>query len=121
MGADGLFTPLLRCRGRLGGNYGEKRRLGADPFHSAASGERAAGVPEDTAKAPLEMWVKGYLVSDAAMGDNAEVITRTGRRSSGVLVDEAPYFDHGFGVLIPEVLKISDMVREITFGGGCDE
>lgn len=31
-------------------------------------GERAAGVPEDTAKAPLEMWVKGYLVSDAAMG-----------------------------------------------------
>lgn len=55
------------------------------------------------------------------MGDNAEVITRTGRRSSGVLVDEAPYFDHGFGVLIPEVLKISDMVREITFGGGCDE
>ena len=84
-------------------------------------GERAAGVPEDTAKAPLEMWVKGYLVSDAAMGENAEVITRTGRRSSGVLVDEAPYFDHGFGVLIPEVLKISDMVREITFGGGCDE
>ena len=32
-------------------------------------------------------------------------------------MNEAPYFEHNFGFLIPEVLKIGDMVREITFGG----
>ena len=63
------------------------------------------------------MWVKGYIQSDAELGDEVEVITRTGRHATGTLVKEAPYFEHNFGFLIPEVLKIGDMVREITFGG----
>lgn len=79
--------------------------------------ERSSALPEDTKKHPLEMWVKGYLQSDAALGDEGEVITRTGRHETGTLVNEAPYFEHNFGVLIPEILKIGDMVREITFGG----
>ncbi len=79
--------------------------------------ERSDALPEDTKKHPLEMWGKGYLQSDAEIGDEVEVITRTGRCASGKLVNEAPYFEHNFGFLIPEVLKIGDMVREITFGG----
>ena len=70
--------------------------------------ERSSALPEDTKSHPLEMWVKG---------DEVEVITRTGRHATGKLVNEAPYFEHNFGFLIPEVLKIGDMVREITFGG----
>ena len=79
--------------------------------------ERSASLPEDTKKHPLEMWVKGWLQEDAELGDKVEIITRTGRRTSGRLVKEAPYFEHNFGYLVPEVLKIGDMVREITFGG----
>lgn len=63
------------------------------------------------------MWVKGYLQADAKIGDEVEVITHTGRHAVGTLVNEAPYYEHNFGYLIPEVLKIGDMVREITFGG----
>ena len=80
--------------------------------------ERSSALPEDTKSHPLEMWVKGYLQQDEAqVGDEVEVITRTGRHATGKLVNEAPYFEHNFGFLIPEVLKIGDMVREITFGG----
>ena len=61
--------------------------------------------------------MKGYLQADAKIGDEVEVITRTGRHAVGTLVNEAPYYEHNFGYLIPEVLKIGDMVREITFGG----
>ena len=79
--------------------------------------ERSSALPEDTKQHPLEMWVKGYIQSDAELGDEVEVITRTGRHATGTLVKEAPYFEHNFGFLIPEVLKIGDIVREITFGG----
>ena len=80
--------------------------------------ERSSALPEDTKSHPLEMWVKGYLQqNEAQVGDEVEVITRTGRHATGKLVNEAPYFEHNFGFLIPAVLKIGDMVREITFGG----
>ena len=79
--------------------------------------ERSSALPEDTKQHPLEMWVKGYIQSDAELGDEVEVITRTGRHATGTLVKEAPYLEHNFGCLIREVLKIGDMVREITFGG----
>ena len=79
--------------------------------------ERSANLPEDTKKVPLEMWVKGYLQSDAKLGDTVTVITRTGRTAVGELVDEAPHYEHRFGSLVPEVLKIGDTVRKILFGG----
>ena len=79
--------------------------------------ERSDSLPEDTKIHPLEMWVKGWLQRDAAIGEEVEVITRTGRHATGRLVDEAPYFQHNFGFLVPEVLKIGDTVRDITFGG----
>lgn len=79
--------------------------------------ERSGSLPEDTKAHPLEMWVKGYIQCDAEIGDEVEVITRTGRKAVGTLVKENPYFEHNFGVLVPEILRIGDMVREITFGG----
>ena len=64
--------------------------------------ERSSALPEDTKSHPLEMWVKGYLQQDEAqVGDEVEVITRTGRHATGKLVNEAPYFEHNFGFLIP--------------------
>lgn len=79
--------------------------------------ERSSALPTDTKAHPLEMWVKGWLQSNASIGDTVDVITRTGRHATGVLVNEKPYFEHDFGVLVPEILQIGDIVRKITFGG----
>ncbi|HBG0032534.1 TPA: 2-amino-4-ketopentanoate thiolase, partial [Clostridioides difficile] len=48
--------------------------------------ERAPQVPEDTKKVSLEMWVKGFIKSDASIGDLVEVKTITGRLVKGNLL-----------------------------------
>ncbi len=79
--------------------------------------ERAPQVPEDTKKVPLEMWVKGYLEKDAKLGEEAEVVTRTGRKESGTLLEAEPCYKHDYGRFVPELQVISEQVRDITFGG----
>lgn len=80
--------------------------------------QRSKNLPEETHTVPLEMWVKGYLMTDEArIGDTVTVKTRTGRLCEGKLVDEAPHFEHSWGKQIPELLKVGDTVREIVFGG----
>ncbi|NLY71346.1 MAG: 2-amino-4-ketopentanoate thiolase [Clostridiales bacterium] len=83
--------------------------------------ERAPQVPDDTKKVPLEMWIKGYLVEDAKIGDTVEVITRTGRRETGELLEANPAYKHDYGEFIPELQQISEQVREILFGGEKDD
>lgn len=71
--------------------------------------ERAlSALPEDTRKVPLEMWVKGTLVSDAEIGENAAVITKTGRRVTGTLIEINPCYTHSFGAYVPELEKAGD-------------
>ncbi|HBF9994948.1 TPA: 2-amino-4-ketopentanoate thiolase, partial [Clostridioides difficile] len=48
--------------------------------------ERAPQVPEDTKKVSLEMWVKGFIQSDASIGNLVEVKTITGRLVKGNLL-----------------------------------
>ncbi len=79
---------------------------------------RAAQVPADTRAVPLELWVKGRLTADAEIGDETAVITRTGRKAIGTLVEVNPRYTHDFGDFIPELLQIGDTVRAILFGGG---
>ncbi len=79
--------------------------------------ERAPQVPEDTKKCPLELWVKGWLQEDAKIGDEAKVLTMTGRIEEGTLIEEAPYYTHNFGKFVPELIKIDQQAREILFGG----
>ena len=79
--------------------------------------ERAPQVPDDTKKVPLEMWVKGYLDADAKIGDEVSVVTATGRKETGKLIETNPSYDHSFGQFIPEILKIDEQVREMLFGG----
>ncbi|WP_010255807.1 2-amino-4-oxopentanoate thiolase subunit OrtA [Treponema primitia] len=80
--------------------------------------DRAPQVPEDTKTVPLELWVKGWLQKDAEIGKEAEILTRTGRKEEGTLLEENPTYRHGFGEFVPELLVISDQVRELVFGGG---
>ena len=84
------------------------------------SEERAPQVPEDTKKVPLKMWVKGYLAHDANIGEEVEIKTLTGRIERGTLVTENPRFYHDFGDFVPEILKISEIVKNELFGDEID-
>ncbi|HXQ21736.1 MAG TPA: 2-amino-4-oxopentanoate thiolase subunit OrtA [Candidatus Acidoferrales bacterium] len=76
-------------------------------------GERAAQVPEETKRVPLEMRVKGFLVAPAALGEEAEIVTRAGRRLWGTLTEVNPAYDHSFGPPVPELSTIGEEVRAI--------
>lgn len=79
--------------------------------------ERAATVPDDTKLVPLELWIKGYLATDASLGDTVSVTTRTGRAVSGELVDETPHYSHSFGDFVPELQRAGDEAFCFLFGG----
>ena len=76
-------------------------------------GERAPQVPQDTREVPLEMKVKGFLLHDAALGDEVEIVTVGGRKIQGTLSAVNPSYDHLFGPPIPELSTIGREVREI--------
>ena len=75
------------------------------------AGERAAQVPDDTRKVPLEMRAKGFLTTAAVMGEEAEILTVAGRCLRGTLVVVNPAYLHGFGAPIPELVSIGGEVR----------
>lgn len=77
------------------------------------AGERAAQVPQDTRQVPLEMRVKGFLVAPAALGDEAEIETPTGRRLQGTLTAANPAYTHTFGPPIAELSGVGAEVRAI--------
>ncbi len=76
-----------------------------------AACERAPQVPADTQAVDLEMRVKGWLVSPAAFGEQAQIDTPAGRRLQGTLVGANPAYDHGFGPPIPELSGIGVALR----------
>ena len=81
------------------------------------AGSRAHGIPEDTAAVPLIMWVKGHLLKDCAIGDEAEIRTVTGRIERGLLEEAEAYTNVDYGGFVPELLTIGSEARKILFGG----
>jgi hypothetical protein len=76
-------------------------------------GNRAPQVPEDTKQVPLEMYVKGFLVNDAVVGEKTEIMTTCGRRITGTLSRINPAYTHDFGEPIPELSPIGGEIRAI--------
>jgi len=72
--------------------------------------ERAPQVPADTGQTPLVMWVKGYLLEAAELGEEVTIETVTGRHTTGTLVRIQPSFTHSFGKYIPELTDIHRML-----------
>lgn len=79
-------------------------------------GERAPQVPQDTAATPLVQWVKGHLQQDAALGEQAQVITRTGRTVKGEVVEEVPGYHHSFGAFIPQLQQAQESAKKALWG-----
>ena len=78
------------------------------------AGSRAPQVPEDTAKVPMEMKVKGSLVEDsAAIGDTVMVETSVGRNITGKLVAIEPPYDVGFGPPPVELRSVGAELRRL--------
>jgi hypothetical protein len=77
------------------------------------SEEREANIPEDTKKVPLELWVKGYLNSDANIGDLVYITTVTGRILKGELVSINPRYTHDFGEFVPELKSVGLSLRRL--------
>lgn len=68
--------------------------------------ERAAALPEDTRQVPYLLRVSGFLLEDAALGDEARIRTLVGRELSGSLTTVNPSYSHSFGETVQELLDI---------------
>ena len=82
--------------------------------------ERAPQVPADTAKTPLILLVKGFLITAACRGETAQVRTLSGRVLEGELIQVLPRYSHDFGQVVPELLVIGPRVRRCLQGGKAD-
>lgn len=74
-------------------------------------GERAPSLPDDTARAPLEARVRGFLERDARVGERVAVTTLVGRRVEGSLLRLLPAPGHSFGRPVAELLPIGSELR----------
>jgi hypothetical protein len=79
--------------------------------------DRAPQIPEDTKSVPLEMWIKGFALEDAKVGEKLEIETIVGRRVSGKLVEIHPTHRHDYGNHVPEILQIGKTLKGILFEG----
>jgi hypothetical protein len=73
--------------------------------------DRAANLPDDTAAQPLRMWVKGFALAAAAIGEALTVETMTGRHVTGALTEVNPGYFHTFGRSAPELTAVGRDLR----------
>ncbi len=81
-------------------------------------GQRAPQNPDDTRQVPLEIRLKGFLITDRAVpGETVEIETLSGRRVQGILVAIKPRYVHDFGDPQPALLTIGRELRQILKEG----
>lgn len=84
-------------------------------------GSRAPQVPTDTQECDLLLWVKGIAQSEASLGDDVEIVTVTGRKTSGKLFAIHPGYTHSYGRYVPQLTKIQLQLQELMDGGEGNE
>jgi len=77
------------------------------------AGDRAPGVPDDTAEVPLLMRIKGFAQTEADVGEQVKIKTIIGREVKGKLVDTDPRYDHDFGRPVSELLEVGQRARKM--------
>ncbi len=81
------------------------------------AGERAPQVPEDTARVPLEMKVKGVLLDQKAKrGDLVTIETAIGRKIQGNLIAVNPAYEVGYGPPPDELRPVGSELRRFLRG-----
>ena len=74
-------------------------------------GERAPGIPADTASVPFAARVRGFLVAPARRGATAQVRTQVDRVVSGKLRAVLPRNPADFGNPSPELLLVGKAMK----------
>lgn len=75
--------------------------------------ERAANLPEETARTPYVMYANGFLVAPAEIGEVAVVQTHTGRELTGTLLEENPGHWHTYGQVHPEFHAVTRYITSL--------
>jgi hypothetical protein len=75
-------------------------------------GERAPGIPPDTAAHPYEAWINGWACEEACLGGPATIRTPAGRIVRGTLAEAHPGYSHGFGRPHPALLAVGLSLKE---------
>lgn len=96
------MADIMRC---AAGDWVEVERVLLEPA------DRSTNLPEDTAAQPLMVWVKGFALADAVLGDELSVETMTGRTVSGRLSAINPGYFHTFGRPAPELTHVGRDLR----------
>ncbi len=79
-------------------------------------GERHENVPGDTAQVPFKSWVKGHLLEEAELYEEASIKTATGRTLRGVVKEVEPRYRHDFGDFVSEIHKIRNQILKDMWG-----
>jgi hypothetical protein len=77
------------------------------------AGERAAGIPPDTAAHPYEAWINGFAQQEAALGEAVTIRTLSGRCVQGTLVEIDPGYSHGFGRPHGSLLAVGPSLKRL--------
>jgi hypothetical protein len=73
--------------------------------------DRSPNLPPETADKPLLMWVKGFAMGEADLGEELSIETMTGRQVTGKLSAVNPGYFHTFGDPIPELTRVGKDLR----------
>ncbi len=68
--------------------------------------DRSANLPPETAEKPMLVWVAGFAVTEAGLGEEVTVETTTGRLVTGRLSAINPGYFHTFGNPLPELIGV---------------
>ncbi|MBI4278933.1 MAG: 2-amino-4-ketopentanoate thiolase [Armatimonadetes bacterium] len=77
------------------------------------AGERAPGVPADTAATSYEGWINGWTQEAARLGETVTIRTAAGREVRGRLVEITPGYHHTFGRPHPAMLAVGPSLRKM--------
>jgi len=87
------------------GDWVEVERTLLDPA------DRSKNLPPETAEKPLRMWVKGFALGAAALGEEVTIETMTGRQVTGVLSTINPGYFITYGNPVPELTAVGRDLR----------
>jgi 2-amino-4-ketopentanoate thiolase alpha subunit len=87
------------------GDWVEVERTLLDPA------DRSKNLPPETAEKPLRLWVKGFALSGAALGEEVTIETMTGRQVTGTLSTINPGYFITYGKPIPELTHVGKDLR----------
>ena len=84
------------------------------------SNQRLKTIPEDTSKVPFKMWIKGRLLEETELFEEAKIETATGRIISGVVKEKNPKYKHSYGEFVEELMQIREIIKSEMRGDNDD-